>query len=178
MEAEMEFWDVLDENGNKTGEIAKRKKDFYVLGDNRYHLVVVAWIYNNGKFLCQKRGENKQVDPLKWSIPGGSAYSGESSEYACLREIEEEVGIKLKKEDLIFVERLKRKTDFCDVWLSVSEIKNSDIIINSDEVSDVGWFTYEEILNMMENGNFSPHNEIINVMDLIKNKGNINEQQY
>lgn len=166
----LELWDVLDEHGQKTGEIVERKKDFYVLGKNKYHLVVVAWIYQNGKFLCQQRSEFKEIDPLKWSIPGGSVNSGENSINGCIREVKEEVGLKLDKSNLIFVKRLKRETDLCDVYLINKRFDDRVLKADPIEVKAIKWMSYKEIINLMNERKFSEHREIDDVMKII-NKG-------
>ncbi len=163
----MEKWDVLDENGNKTGEIVDRKSDFYIIGNNKFHLVSVVWIYNNGKFLCQKRSEKKEIDPLFWSVPGGSISTGESSVLGALREVKEEVGIDLFESDLKFIKRMKRENDFCDVWLSKRKIDNDEISFNDSEVAEVKWFSFKEIIEMMDKSKFSYHPEIYDIMKLL-----------
>ncbi len=54
--------------------------------------VVVAVAFRGGRFLLIKRG----IPPKKgyWGFPSGFVESGETPEEACLRELEEEAGVK------------------------------------------------------------------------------------
>lgn len=57
----MELWEVLDDNGNPTGEIME-KYDQKVFDKELYHLGSDVWIINNeNKILIQKRSEQKKV---------------------------------------------------------------------------------------------------------------------
>ena len=57
----MEIWDILDENGNKTGRTIIRGEKLEV---DEYHLVVHIWIINsNGEILIQKRPEHLEFAP-------------------------------------------------------------------------------------------------------------------
>ena len=56
----MEYWDVLDENGNPTGEIMK-KYDEKVFERGLYHLGSDLWPINSeNKILIQKRSSQKR----------------------------------------------------------------------------------------------------------------------
>lgn len=49
-----EFWDIYDENRNKTGKLAKR--DEYEFKDGEYHIVVTGIIFNSKyEILISKR---------------------------------------------------------------------------------------------------------------------------
>lgn len=59
----MELWEVLDDNGNPTGEIMK-KYDQKVFDRGFYHLGADVWIINSdNKILIQKRANEKAVQP-------------------------------------------------------------------------------------------------------------------
>ncbi len=55
----MELWEVLDGNGNPTGEIMEKyDKKFFERG--MYHLGTDVWIINSeNKILIQKRSDKK-----------------------------------------------------------------------------------------------------------------------
>jgi len=150
----MELWDVLDENGNKTGRVVERGKPMEK-GD--YHLVCLVWIKNSdGKFLISKRSENKS-GANKWEIAGGAVIAGESSLQGALREVKEELGISLKIEKGIFIKRIKFDSNnswFGDIWLFNNDVNISDIVLQEEEVSDVRWATNDEILILIQNEEF------------------------
>ena len=56
----MEYFDVLDENGNKTGKLKLRNE---VHRDGDWHRGVHVWIINSfGELLLQRRSPNKEND--------------------------------------------------------------------------------------------------------------------
>lgn len=62
----MEYIDILDEVGNKTG-IVKERDEVHKCGD--WHKSAQLWIINkNGKVLLQKRGPNVKKHPNMWHI--------------------------------------------------------------------------------------------------------------
>ena len=65
--------------------------------------VVAAVICEDKKFLIAQRGKTKEYG-LLWKFPGGKVEEGETLEEALLREIKEEIDVK------IFIEK---KINFC-----------------------------------------------------------------
>ena len=90
----MEFLDVLDENGIKTGEALPRSE---VHKKGLWHrIIVVAIIDGQNKILMQQRSANKDKNPNMWDISvTGHISSGQDSLSAAYREINEEVSIDL-----------------------------------------------------------------------------------
>lgn len=75
----VEQWEVLDEEGNPTGEIME-KYDKKVFDRGLYHLGTDVWIINSeNKILIQKRSESKRLEPNVWAMTGGSVIVGENS---------------------------------------------------------------------------------------------------
>lgn len=62
-------------------------------------LLVLVFIFATDKLLLMKRGQPPYEG--KWAPPGGFVEAGESLEAAAVREVEEEVGIKLLQEQLL-----------------------------------------------------------------------------
>ena len=87
-----EYWDVYDENRNKTGALHRRGDP---LGPQEYHLVVEIWTLDGqGRVLLTRRDLRKHFGGL-WECPGGSALAGEDSRTAVRRELREETGLDL-----------------------------------------------------------------------------------
>ncbi|MDH3796768.1 MAG: NUDIX domain-containing protein, partial [Flavobacteriaceae bacterium] len=96
----MDEWvDILDENGNATGRTCL-KSEAHAKG--WFHPCVHIWFYtSNGDILVQQRGANKKTYPLLWDVSvAGHMAAGETSEEAALREVEEEIGLRIKEADL------------------------------------------------------------------------------
>ena len=88
----METWELLDENGNPTGNIIVRGEP---LLPGQYHLVEHIWIVDSkGRILIQRRADHLRLMAGLWAATGGSAIAGEDSESAARRELFEERGIR------------------------------------------------------------------------------------
>ena len=108
----MEYWDLYDKNRQKLNKIHLRGKE---LNEGEYHIVVNIWIINDqNKILLTKRHPNK-IWPLKWECTGGSVIAGEDSFTGAIREVEEEIGIRLKKENGKLIDTIVRKDDIKDI---------------------------------------------------------------
>lgn len=59
--------------------------------------VTCAIIRNNGKILICQRSEKMKL-PLKWEFPGGKIEKNETKEQCLIREIKEELGLKITVE--------------------------------------------------------------------------------
>lgn len=152
----MEIWDLLDEQGNKTGQTIEKGK----VPKGFTHLGADVWIVNsNNEILIQKRSANKRHSPNVWAMTGGSVMAGETSEDTIVREVMEELGIKINKESLQFIKRYKVKHKetppvFLDTYFIRKDIDISNITMQEDEVSEVKWATWEECEQLYNNGQF------------------------
>lgn len=154
-----ELWDIYDFNRKYRGYKKYRKSE---LEDDEYHLVVRIWIVNSeNKILLSKRNPNKRRGNL-WECTGGSALSGETTEMAAIREVYEELRIKLDIKNGIKVRSLRRDTmhDFYDIWLFRKDIELCDIKYNKKEVVDVKWVTLNELKKMYLNNEMIPSSKI------------------
>ena len=143
----MEVWDLYDKNRIKTGRTHVRGTP---LVEEDYHIVVHVWIRNNkGEILLTKRHENKP-HPNLWECTGGSILLGEDSIEGALREVKEEIGISLLRDNgkLVKSERRKMYNDFCDVWLFDQNFEISETKLQQDEVCDIKWVTRSDLDNL------------------------------
>jgi 8-oxo-dGTP diphosphatase len=151
-ENKMEIWDILDEDGVKTGKTMVRGEKI-TPGD--YYLAVHIWIRNSrGEYLIQKRAEDKTLWPGMWAATGGAAVSGETSMQSALREVEEELGIKPVEHNMVFISRIKKTNWFTDLWVLEQEMQLENIVMQKEEVCDVRWVTKQEIYSMVTDKEF------------------------
>ena len=103
-------------------------------------------VCKNNKYLLVK--ETKEICKDKWNIPAGSVEERENVIEAAKREIFEETGCTVKITGLLKI--IDIHTDELDLvnFFFDTELIDENITINGTEISDVKWFTYEEILNM------------------------------
>ena len=104
-----EYFDILDENGNKTGE---RKLRSEVHRDGDWHRAVHIWIINqNGEVLLQRRSPNKDSNPNMLDIScAGHLSAGDESLEGAIRELKEELGLDVRPNELQFIKTIKRFT--------------------------------------------------------------------
>ena len=165
----MEYFDILDENGKFTGKI-KSRNEVHRNGD--WHKAVHIFIVNDSnKILLQKRSAIKETFPNIWTTSvSGHLSSGDNSIEGSIREIKEEIGLTVKKEELKYLFTVKENmiwknitnNEFVDVFLINKNINISDLKLQKEEVSEVKFFTYKKFKRMVdtEDESLMPHKEI------------------
>lgn len=154
-----EKFDVLNELGEFTGEIATRE-ECHKRG--LWHRAVYAFIIddNNGNILLQKRSSNKKLWPNMWDVTvGGHVDAGEFGRQALIREVKEELGIEINDNDIKYLvgsTSINKQGDiinkhYNECYLIVKNINISDIKIQKEEVSEVRFFSKEELLKRISN---------------------------
>lgn len=100
----------------------------------------------DGKFLLVQ--ENQNICKGKWNVPAGGLDENESLIEEAKREIYEETGCKVEITGILEIvnEILEGVNVIC--FFFDTRIIDEDIKIDGDEISNVKWFTYEEILSM------------------------------
>ena len=151
----MEEWDLYDENRNKMNKTIIRGQK---LADNEYHIVVNAWVMNSkNEFLISQRAPHKTY-PYKWECTGGSILKGETSIDGAVRELNEELGVNVDKNNAVLLGTTKRYyvgcPDILDVWLFKSDVDVNDLKLQEEEVCDAKWASAEEIKQLVEDGKF------------------------
>ena len=103
-------------------------------------------IEKNGKYLLVK--ENQKICRGKWNIPAGGVDDNENIIEAAKREIFEETGCSVKINGLL--EIINQNLENVDLLLFIfdAELVKENLQIDGEEISDIGWFSYEEIVNM------------------------------
>ena len=138
-----ELRDLYDINSNKTN-LTYHKGD--VIPEGYYPMVVMAVIRNNnGEFLMQKRVEEKGGD---WGVTGGHPKSGESPIQGIITEVKEELGLDFKEEDFTLYDEGCDGKDCYKMYFVTKDIDIKDITIQEKELSEVKWFSMEELKHM------------------------------
>ena len=164
----MEFLDVLDENGKKTGVVRNREL-IYKNGD--WHRTVHVWLLNSkNELLIQKRANNKETFPNLWAISiAGHVRSGEEAIDTALREIKEEIDLTVSPDMLIHLFDIKRKQNYKNGILNVHDtiyLLKYDLDINKtkiqkEELSEIRFINYIDFENKLLNhdSQFVPYSE-------------------
>ena len=144
----MEIWDLYTKDGIKTGGTARRGA---TLPQDRFHLVVHFWLKNaSGDYLIQKRSDRVESNPGWWAITGGSAIRGDDSRSAVLREVDEEIGLKISDPDrLLKIRRYVKRQAIIDVWM-LEEDAGPDQFRIGEEVSEIAFRNEAAIRTMVK----------------------------
>ena len=142
----MELVDVYNNRHEKMNYEKERKS----LVDGEYRLSCFIWVINdNDEILLQQRLADAKKMPNMWGTTAGGAKSGELSLDGAIRELSEELGIYVSKEELEFIGSYKRVNDFVEVWLCKKNVDLKNLVLEPTEVQDAKWFTVEEFEKMI-----------------------------
>lgn len=161
MKNDIEYFDSLDEFGNKIGKIGTKEQ---IINEGNFYRIVNLYIINpkTKQILIQKRSKTKKVNSNKWDITtGGHIKAGESSMDAIIRETKEEIGIDISKDNVIKVlEFNNKKNVIVDIYFLEKEIDIKSISLQKSEVEDIKYFLLEELIKAYNenNSNFVNHN--------------------
>lgn len=154
----MEYFDVLNELGEFTGRIESRETCH---NEGLWHRAVYGFIINkNGDVLLQKRSKLKKLWPDLWDITaGGHVLTGEFGEQALIREVKEELGIDICSNEVKYLvgsSSVNEKGNivnkhFNECYLIKKDVDIKDVKLQAEEVSDIRWFSKDEILQRINN---------------------------
>ena len=152
----MELWDIYDKYRIKTGKTIERGSEFE---DGDFHIVIHVCLFNSdGYMLIQQRQPFKEGWSNMWDVTvGGSAIAGDSSQTAAEREVFEEIGLKLDLSEVRPHLTVNFEFGFDDYYLVEAEVKIDKLKLQYEEVQRVKWASKEEILSMIDNGEFIPY---------------------
>ena len=154
----MEKWDLYTIDRVITNRVITRGDD---IPKDLYHLVVHVCIFNTkNQMLIQQRQTFKKGWPNMWDVTvGGSAMIGENSRQAAMREVAEELGLKIDLKNTPPVITKYFSEGFDDIYILEKEIDISKLTLQYEEVQAVKWVDIEEILDMIGLKKFIPYDE-------------------
>jgi isopentenyl-diphosphate delta-isomerase len=148
--------EILDEDGNKTGQVLTRTEAHK---RSLRHPVVHLWVYNSkGQLLMQKRHPKKSVWPNTWDpTVAGHISAGESPKDAVVKEAAEELSLKIDPEKIKLLGKFKftekmpewvNKT-FIFTYITQKDIEIDDLVFEENEVSGAKWINVDELEKMI-----------------------------
>lgn len=145
----MEILDIYDSQGKLTGKTIKRGENLDALKENEHIAVGVIFIENDkGEFLIQKTSKEKGG---KFSSTGGHIDSGETPLESIQREVLEELGINISKDEIQEYGYLLYDKPIRFLFYLKKNIKQEDIKVQQEEVEYVVYKTKEEIEELIHN---------------------------
>lgn len=165
-----ELIQVVDEHtGEPTGQIVPRSQ---IYTDKLWCRATNIYILNeDGQVLCHRRALSKGNFPGLWSTHfGGHVAQGESYRINALKELEEEIGLKVPPFQLIpfrtssFSDEKSRmwRRDFITVYNGPLE----DLVPQVGEVDEVRWFSIQEIIALLNSDDKDWQDNFIGVHDI------------
>ena len=154
----MEIFDIVDENGNPTGEVIERSKAHE---EGIRHRTAHIWIVRemNGRIqvLLQKRAADKDSFPGRFDTSSaGHIKAGDEPLESALRELNEELGITAKPDQLEFAGtfgiayekefhgKLFKDKEIAFVYIYRQPVDVSKLVLQKEEIETVEWFDMEE----------------------------------
>ena len=168
----MEFLDVLDINGNKTGEVLDRDT---IHNNNVMHLEVYCVIINNKKeILLQKRSVYKKHNPNIYALTAGHVGTGEDIRSAMVRELKEELSLDIKEEDLKIyrdkeIKIREKNSNVSYYFYIICNKKEAEFKLQKEEVAEVKWFSVNELADAIRNKDprFVWNEDIISFFEIV-----------
>lgn len=144
-----EYIDLYNDNKEKIGVIPRSKEKELLEGQ---HILVSALIVINSQNEIMLQLTSKSKGNIL-SLPSGHVLHDEDSKETIIREMYEEQGIRIDKEEISFVEeRLANRIAYFDIYYLKADYNKADMILQEEEVADVIWMSPEDIFKEYDNG--------------------------
>jgi len=154
----MEIIDIVDENGIPTGETIERSLAHRTGVRHRTtHVWIVRKQGENIQILLQKRSKNKDSFPGCYDISSaGHIPAGDDFAESGLRELEEELGLKVDEKELIEcgIHRVVTENEFhgvpyrdnqiSKVFLLWKDIEIEELQLQTEEIESAMWMDFVE----------------------------------
>ena len=137
-------------------------------------VIVGGIIEKEGKYLLVQEAKKKCYE--KWNFPAGDLDFNESLEQGAIREIKEETGCDVKLDGVCYVANRILEDDLFLMIVFNAKLINENIEFDKEEILDVKWFDYDEIVNKMESmlrGNYvrtaviNQNNNLVAPIDIV-----------
>ena len=154
----MELWDLLDQNRTPLGITHPRGRQ-YPMPPHTYHTVVsVFTVDRQNRLLLTRRAPTKGMYPDYWEFTGGSGVAGEDSLTSAARELSEETGIRIPREELTLLGTIREPSAFMDCYLCRldGDAEEVAITLQEGETVDCKWVTFCEFESMIHHNQIPP----------------------
>jgi 8-oxo-dGTP pyrophosphatase MutT (NUDIX family) len=146
----MELLDVYDSNGKVTGRVIQRGDKSVILSNGEHIGVAIIYIENDdNKFLIQKTSKEKGG---QYSSTGGHIDHGEDAYTTIIREVKEELGIDISKDDVIDLGFIVDGFILRFTFYLRKNVNLNDVVLQSEEVESVSYKSADEIRELLDNG--------------------------
>ena len=147
----IELFDMYDVNRKLLGHTHPRGVP---IPKGEYHIVVqVCVLDRQGRLLMTKRHSDK-IDGNMWEVTAGSALAGEDSVTGAMRELREETGIAVQKEQMKLLYTRTGHDFFLDSYVVYLDEDGEDVSValQEGETVDFIWADWETQAQMEQEG--------------------------
>lgn len=162
----MEYFDVYNKYGEKTGATIERKDAHR---EGTLHRTVYLWILNqNNEILIQQRSANKEANPNLWHVSvAGHIGTQESIEDTLIRETREELGLDISHltDGITYLYTFAERSvlndgeyidnEIYDVFVLKSDFDIDQVVMQEEEVQAVKYIKFGELKEAIINNDES-----------------------
>ncbi len=144
-----ELFDIVDESDNVVGRATRREVHGNI---NLIHRSVGILIFNQkNELFLQQRSKTKDTDPFKWTISAsGHVMVGDSYEITAVRELEEELGVKISVKQIAkYLCKAPNETEMVMLFQAFSE---GPFSIHPQEIEGGKFFTQAKLKSAIFSG--------------------------
>lgn len=149
----MEYFDLLDKNRNSLNKTLPRGTK---LNEEEYNQGVEVWIISPSKKILITQRSSQKSHPLMWETPGGCSVAGEDTLQTAYREIKEEIGLPIEKENFKLISTQIYKQQFVDIYTVEADVNISNLNLQSDEIADAKLVTAQELEQLINDNKVVP----------------------
>lgn len=160
-----EYIDILDVSGKPLGKTSLKSE---VHKNGYYHNTAHIWFYTKeGEILLAQRAASKTICPLLWDVSvAGHVDAGETIEEAAVREVLEEIGLKIQESSLHKIGVFEcfqtysfgiKDFEFHHTFLTKLRVPVESIQFNKEEVESVKLVSISEFKNLLQRSNSNGH---------------------
>lgn len=145
-----EYIDLFDDNKKNTGIVIPRS-EAKELPDG-HHILVAALLTRNSDNKIMMQLTSKLKGSIL-SLPSGWVLHGENSRDTIVREMFEEQGLLIDRNEIVLVEeRLANRIAFFDIYYLKADYKKENMVLQAEEVEDIIWMSPDEIFSAYDEG--------------------------
>ena len=145
-----EYIDLYDKNKENTGIVIPRSKEGEI--EEGHYVLISALLIQNDKSEIMMQLTSKQKGHVL-ALPGGHVIHNENSLDTIVREMFEEQGIIINKNDVQLIEeRFANNMILLNLYYLKGNYDRKNMILQEEEVEDVVWMLPQDILKEYEKG--------------------------
>jgi isopentenyldiphosphate isomerase len=149
-----EQFEVLDDQGHKTGQLVSRAD---VHEQQLWHEVANVWVMNNrGEVLLQMRGPHVDLNPSVWDVAVGThVRPGEDPTIAAQRALKEELGLTITTDQLKHLFNIQSANPMGEgrfhkvlghVFLLKRDIDLADCTVDTSKITELAWKPMTQVM--------------------------------